>query len=305
MLRILQQERAMAEKAQITGLVVWAGPKSCRVLRSDTQETIEAVVRRQRPVVGDRVRILDRKTSLDVVAIEPRRTRLSRPSVSDAGAEQVIVANVDTVVVVVSILTPPLHPRLIDRYLIAIQYGGAEATLVLNKMDLASPEERAQAGEILAPYRAIGVPFFPVSTLDGEGVDVLRDHLAGKMAAFVGHSGVGKSALVNALYPEIGQQVGAVWEGYGRGTHTTTASDLFILPGGTMLIDTPGIRSFGIWNVGPGELSSYFPEFAEFRCRFRDCRHVAEPGCAVREAAEESEIPPARYEAYLRLLEGD
>ncbi len=301
MLRILEQERALADRAQITGLVVWAGPQSCRVQTGDAE--IEAAVRRQRPVVGDRVRVLDRSGSFEVAGVEPRRTRLSRPRVSDAGAEQVIVANVDVVAVVVSILTPPLHPRLIDRYLVAIQYGGAEAILVLNKMDLATPEHRAEASAVLAPYRAIGVPFFPVSTLTGEGIDLLRDHLARKTAAFVGHSGVGKSALVNALYPEIQRQVGAVWEGYGRGTHTTTVSDLFPVPGGGALIDTPGIRSFGIWNVGPDELAGYFPEFAAFRCRFRDCRHIAEPGCAVRDAVEQGDVAAARYDAYRRLLE--
>lgn len=303
MLRILEQERALADRAQITGLVVWAGPQSCRVQTGDAE--IEAAVRRQRPVVGDRVRVLDRSGSFEVAGVEPRRTRLSRPRVSDAGAEQVIVANVDVVAVVVSILTPPLHPRLIDRYLVAIQYGGAEAILVLNKMDLATPEQRAEASAVLAPYRAIGVPFFPVSTLTGEGIDLLRDHLARKTAAFVGHSGVGKSALVNALFPEIGQAVGDVWKGYGRGTHTTTVSDLFPVPGGGALIDTPGIRSFGIWNVGPDELAGYFPEFAAFRCRFRDCRHIAEPGCAVREAVEQGDVAAARYDAYVRLLGGD
>lgn len=304
MLRILEQEQGIAERATTTGTVVWAGPQSCRVVLDGGEEERESLVRRQRPVVGDRVRLISRAAdNLEVAGIEPRRTKLSRPRVSDGGAEQVIVANVDTVVVVVSILTPPLHPRLIDRYLVAIQYGGAEATLVLNKIDLADAATRAEASALLAPYRAIGVPFFPVSTITGEGIEMLQGHLARKTAAFVGHSGVGKSALVNALYPEIGQKVGAVWQGYGRGTHTTTASDLFRLPDGGALIDTPGIRSFGIWNVPREELRCFFPEFEACTCRFRDCLHVAEPGCGVREAAETGEISSARYDAYLRLLE--
>lgn len=304
MVRILEQERGLADRATLSGLVVWAASQQCRVVRDDTGLEAEVLARRQRPVVGDRVRLICRDGDiLEVASIEERRTRLSRPRISDAGAEQVIVANVDTVVVVVSILSPPLHPRLIDRYLVAIQYGGADATLVLNKIDLADAATRAEASAILAPYRAIDVPFFPVSTITGEGVEMLRAHLARKSAAFVGHSGVGKSALVNALYPEIQQQVGEVWKGYGRGTHTTTTSDLFRLPDGGALIDTPGIRSFGIWNVPREELRSYFPEFEECRCRFRDCLHVAEPGCGVREAAESGEISSARYDAYLRLLE--
>jgi len=233
-----------------------------------------------------------------VRAIRPRRTWLGRDD-PQVGHGRVIVANVDVVVVVVSVVAPPLHPRIIDRYLIAIGRGGAEPLVAVNKIDLGD-EELAQ----LAPYAAAGIGIVPVSADAGVGIEELRRRLQGKTCAFVGHSGVGKSSLMNALAPQIGQATGGVSDGYGRGTHTTTASSMFDLGGGTRLVDTPGIRSLGLGKLTREELAWGFPEFEDRGCRHRGCSHEHEPGCAVRERVECGDLSAFRYETYLGLLEG-
>ena len=242
--------------------------------------------------VGDRVTVAD-----DAVrTVLKRQTWLGRAD-PDTGQPRAIVANVDTVVVVVSVVAPPLHPRIVDRYLIGIGRGGAEAVVAVNKIDLGD-EELA----LLEPYRAAGIPIVPVSADAGIGLDALRERLAGKTCAFVGHSGVGKSSLVNALMPEAAQAVGEVSEGYGRGTHTTTSSSTFDLGGGTRLIDTPGIRAFGLGRLTRDELAWGFPEFADHPCRLRGCTHDHEPDCGVKEAVESGSLSEFRYETYLGLL---
>ena len=243
--------------------------------------------------VGDRVTV-----AADAVrTVLKRRTWLGRTD-PGTGQPRAIVANVDAVVVVVSVVAPPLHPRIVDRYLIGIGRGGAEALVAVNKIDLGDAELA-----LLEPYRAAGIPIVPVSADAGVGLTELKGRLRGKVCAFVGHSGVGKSSLVNALMPEAAQPVGAVSEGYGRGTHTTTASATFDLGNGTRLIDTPGIRAFGLGRLTRAELAWGFPEFADHPCRLRDCGHTHEPDCGVKDAVESGEIAEFRYDTYLGLLE--
>lgn len=290
-----------------TGIVVWVASTECRVKIDQTtyQCGLSSALERAlgNPIaVGDQV---DCRTIEDrhwVTKIHPRRSRLARPDVDNPGAERVIAANIDAIVIVVSVAAPPLHPRLIDRYLIAVQQGGAKPIICVNKIDLLEDPTEL---DVLNGYRQAGMK---VVTCSAQIPSTLADlHLAidGLLCAFVGHSGVGKSSLVNAMCPEIGAAVGGLMSGYGRGAHTTTASSLYELPSGARVIDTPGIRSFGLERIDPNQLGWYFPEFEEAAesCKFRDCTHSHEPKCGVRLSVEAGRISEERYDTYLRLLD--
>jgi ribosome biogenesis GTPase / thiamine phosphate phosphatase len=262
------------------------------------------IARRQRSAltVGDRVVAEPIEGNLfRLVSILPRRTVLSRPDPFNPRVERLIAANIDIAVNVVSIKAPPLKPRLIDRFLIAIQRGGAQAAICVNKIDLA--DDRDAALQPLRVYEQLGVPVIACSTRSGEGIDALRVVIEGKTSAFVGHSGVGKSSILNALDASLRLATADVHKKRGTGRHTTTASTLFDLGDETYVIDTPGIREFGLWDITPEALREAFPEFQEVAewCRFNDCTHLHEPDCEVKKRIERGEISPARYEAYVRL----
>jgi ribosome biogenesis GTPase len=267
----------------------------------------KALARADRSVVavGDRVEVAVRPSGDLVVArLLPRRSRLTRPDPFDPRRERVLVANLDLGVVVASLRRPPLSPGLIDRFLVAFQHGDVAAAIAVNKADLADADARADAHALLAPYRDLGVPLAFCSARTGEGLDEVRRWIAGRAVAFVGHSGVGKSSLLNALAPGAEAAVGEVSAQHGKGRHTTTRARVYRLADGTRIVDTPGVREFGLRRLAPAELAAYFDEFAPFaaECRFRDCSHVHEPGCAVRAAAERSAIAPERFATYLRIL---
>lgn len=297
LLKDLTQTSSNGAAASETGLVTWVGPKTAIV------NELEADANGHRLAVGDIALVADFEGHRKVVGIEPRRTKLSRPDVHNPHLERVIVANVDAVCIVVSVVTPPLHPRLIDRYLVAIQHGGAEPLIVVNKTDLLDESGLSEEFEKIAPYAALDVPIFACSTQTRNGLDALQDALKGKTCAFVGHSGVGKSSIANALFPDLRLKVGELMSGHGRGAHTTTWSSLFDVGNGTRLIDTPGIRSFGLGKMSLLELQASFPEFLEFACRFRDCTHDHEPDCGVKDAVQAGLLFRERHETYLRLLE--
>jgi len=255
--------------------------------------------------VGDRV-VLERRPSgaLAVASLLPRRSRLSRPDPFHAHRERVVAANVDLAVIVTALRKPVLSTGLVDRYLVALAHGGVPAAIVANKSDLVDePRDRDPELLQLAPYRQLGIPLILASARTAEGIDELRALIAGRTVVFVGHSGVGKSSLLNALEPEAAAEVGEVSETHRKGRHTTTRSRIYRLPGGSRVVDTPGIREFGLWQLSPRELAAYFDELAPLAvgCRFSDCSHVHEPACAVRAAAERGELP--RYATYLRILE--
>lgn len=256
-------------------------------------------------VVGDEVDLRTLADQLRVTGIHTRKTYLSRPEVGPGTHEQMIVANVDRIVIVVSVVAPPLHPRLIDRYLVAVTRGGAKPLLCVNKIDLCDTPEQLELELVsLEAYKGLDLETVRVSTATHLGLDALREKLRGQTCAFVGHSGVGKSSIVKALAPELDLKVGEISDGNERGAHTTTSSSLYECEGDLRLIDTPGIRSFGLWAIPREELSIYFPDFAEAaeNCKYRDCKHDREPDCGVRRAAKQKEIHPARYDTYVRLL---
>lgn len=258
---------------------------------------------RSRLAVGDEVELRSLpKNEWRLERRLERRTELSRPDPSDPQRDRVLVANLDAAVVVASIAEPPFSPGLVDRFLVALEAASIPAALALNKVDLASEEAALDAA---ADYVELGLPVFACSSKRGSGLDPLRDWIRGRRVAFVGHSGVGKSSLLNTLAGRDLAAIGDVSARDGKGRHTTSRSTIHRLADGTGIVDTPGVREFGLWKMEPAELAAYFPEFAgpALGCRFNDCGHSHEPGCAVREAVERGEIPASRHAAYLRILE--
>lgn len=293
------------------GLVLFATAGRCRVLL-DSGEVRDcslvpdlASFQRRDLAVGDRVDIAHASEASTIVGVRARKSVLSRPDSGPGGrlVERVVAANVDWVVVVAAAVQPPLRPRLLDRYLVAARHGGSDFLIAITKLDLLSNDEREVLAETLAPYRSAGVPVVLCSCTQGTGIGALREALQGGLAVFVGQSGVGKSSLLNALEPELAIETGETGRNR-KGTHTTTASTLHRLPGDTRVIDTPGVREFGLWQVSRAALRETFHEFDAWSeaCRYRDCAHAREPGCAVRLAVERGDVASARYESYLRLV---
>ncbi|HSL28650.1 MAG TPA: ribosome small subunit-dependent GTPase A [Anaerolineales bacterium] len=240
-----------------------------------------------------------------IVEVLPRDSKLSRPAPGQRIFEQVIVSNVDLVIPVFSVASPSSKWGLLDRYLVSAEAAELPSLIVINKIDLAwKNPEFDQEIEI---YRRIGYPVMLVSAITGEGIEELKGQLQGKLSVLVGKSGVGKTSLLNAIQPGLGLRVKAVGNGeLGKGRHTTTHHEMFALDFGGALVDTPGMREFGLWDIPTAELAYCFPEMADHvgRCKFGlSCRHDREPGCAVRKAVMAGEISPYRYQSYMRLRE--
>ncbi len=261
--------------------------------------------RRSPVVVGDRVLVTPTTVGEGVLEeILPRSSQLTRRT---AGKKEVIVAaNMERLIVVLSARDPGPRWSAADRVIAAAHSQGLEPGLVVNKWDLVRHDGEA-AAEIagrLAIYESLDYAVFPLSALDGDGLEPLRAWLRGRATVFAGHSGVGKSTLLNALDPAIAAQTGAVSTRTGKGKHTTTAVTLYSLPAGTYVADTPGFREFALWGLEPAEVGRYYSEFRAHigRCRFGDCLHRGEPNCAVRAAVASGEISKFRYESYLQVV---
>jgi len=250
--------------------------------------------------VGDQVTFDPAKGVL--VDVLPRRTQLARLRSFGRPKPQVIAANVDRLAIVTSVASPPFRSGAVDRFLLAAHAGGLEALLVVNKLDLLG--EHAEPGEDVRAYEGI-VPLYAVSAARATGLDGLRAALAAGVTVFAGHSGVGKSSLLNALEPELRLETGEISAKWDRGRHTTSRAAYLRLANGAVVIDTPGVREIGTGPIDPDSLGVVYPDIALLSagCRFRDCRHRAEPDCAVRRAVEEKRLRPARLASYHRLLE--
>ena len=255
--------------------------------------------------VGDEVVVTPRDNEEGVIEeILPRRTKFSRryPGKRDA-IEQIVVANGDQVVIVLSTRLPDFNLRFLDRFLILAEVGEMDAVVCLNKIDLIDSAERQELRSILSAYEQLGYPVVFTSINHSESIQAFRDALRDRFSVVVGASGVGKSSLLNAVQPGLGLRVGEVGLKTGKGRHTTTLVELFCLEFGGEVADTPGIREVGLWGVNTENLDLYFPEMEPYlgECKYTDCIHVSEPACAIADAVNTGKISDVRYQSYISL----
>lgn len=255
--------------------------------------------------IGDHVRYVDAGDGRGMITeILPRRNKLSRPAGHQA-FEQVIVSNADLVLPVVAAANPTPKWGLLDRYLVSAEAADLPSLILINKLDLAW--KNPSLDREVEIYRRIGYPVLLVSAVTGEGIEELKHALQGKLSVMVGKSGVGKTSLLNAIQAGLGLRVKAVSQGeQGKGRHTTTHLEMFKLDFGGALVDTPGVREFGLWNIPGEELAYLFPEMADYvgQCKFGlSCRHDQEPDCTIRKAVIAGKISPQRYKSYMHLRE--
>lgn len=255
--------------------------------------------------VGDRVKIEmepDQHTGIISELIQ-RKNYIIRKSVNLSKQAQIIAANLDQAFLVVTLASPRTSLGFIDRFLVTAEAYDIPAKLVFNKLDLFSDEGMEVLAEYESIYTSIGYPCYEVSALEGTNLPMLSELLKDKVSLFTGHSGVGKSTLINTLIPGMVLKTGAISDWSDQGKHTTTFAEMHPLPGGGYIIDSPGIRELGVIDIDKGELGHFFPEMRERMntCRFNNCRHINEPGCAVLEAVENNEIELSRYESYLSI----
>lgn len=272
------------------------------IFRCNLRRTLNSVV------VGDRVIWREGHEKLQgisgvIEAVQPRQNELARPDYYDG--LKVMAANIDRIIIVSAVL-PTLSLNIIDRYLVICETANIPAVILLNKTDLLNEKQWQEVEQQLEIYRNIGYQTLMISAENGKNMEKLTALLSQGTSIFVGQSGVGKSSLINYILPDVNAQTGEVSETSGLGQHTTTASRLYHLPQGGNLIDSPGIREFGLWHLEPEQITKGYREFQAFlgTCKFRDCKHLTDPQCALREAVEQGKIHPTRFENYHRLIAG-
>ena len=239
--------------------------------------------------------------------IHDRKNYIVRKSVNLSKQTHIIASNIDVVFLLITIDNPPTTTSFIDRFLVTAEAYGIEAILVFNKIDTFDDAMTDEQLYLQYIYSEIGYKFLKVSALEKKGLDELKGMMIGKVSMFSGHSGVGKSTLVNALEPNLSLKTKNISEQSKQGQHTTTFAEMYDLSFDAKIIDTPGIKGFGIVDMEPSEVSGYFPEFFKLQdeCKFNNCLHKEEPNCAVKKALEENKIAWSRYNSYLKILEGD
>ena len=249
--------------------------------------------------VGDWVRFQEDR----IEEIEERSSVLARTDISGR-KEQLIAVNVDQVIIAVSVVHPPLKPALVDRYLIAAEKGGLHPIIAITKIDLLEVgSEQSVYQEFLSVYESFGIPILSLSIRTQVGIEALRSLLQHKTSVIAGQSGVGKSSLLNACFG-MTREVGELAIKTSKGSHTTTKAELIPLPGGGYCVDTPGIRSFGVWSLTRDDITAHFQDIAEYgkHCKYPDCAHFNEPQCKVQEALQSGKLAYLRYQSYVNLL---
>lgn len=281
--------------------VVW-------IARARGKFKIDSTIRSTNPIaVGDEVTLQienEADRTAIITAIGKRRNYMVRTSPHNRHQKHIVASNIDEAMVVATIHSPRTSNGFLDRFLITAEAYHIPAIIVFNKADLIEGEYVAEWEEKKQIYEAIGYRTFTIQATDPASVQVLKDHLEGKTTLISGHSGVGKSTLINALAPTLDLRVQEVSDWSGKGQHTTTFAEMFTLSNGAKIIDTPGVKEFGIVDIDQYELAQYFPEMRAKmpECRFNNCLHINEPDCAVKEALD-GEISVSRYESYLNILD--
>jgi ribosome biogenesis GTPase len=263
-------------------------------------------IRSTSPVaVGDRVGFdLDDEAIGVIHTIDQRENYLVRKSVNLSKQLHIIGANIDLVFLVITLKNPETFTTFIDRFLVSAAAFGIETVLLFNKMDQYTEEELEIVNDLKELYTAIGYQSVFCSTKSGQGMSELRNLMQDNTSIFSGHSGVGKSTLINTIAPELRLKIGEISEQHGQGQHTTTFAEMFDLSFGGRIIDSPGIRGFGIADINKEEIARYFKEFfkASENCKFNNCQHLSEPGCAVKSELEDGTIAESRYQSYLSMV---
>ena len=299
----------------MTGLVI-KNTGSWYTVKTDSNQLVECKIkgnfrlkgiRSTNPVaVGDRVSITPNlEGTAFITSIEDRKNYIIRKSPNLSKQSHIIAANVDQAFLVVTINRHVTSTTFIDRFLASAEAYRVPVVLLFNKTDALEDEEREYQQMMIDLYETVGYQCLAISAANGSGMDKVRELLAGKTTVLSGNSGVGKSTLINSLLPDVQLKTAEISDAHNAGTHTTTFSEMLELPEGGYIIDTPGIKGFGTFDIEPEELTSYFKEIFHFSkdCRFNNCTHTHEPGCAVLKAVEEHYIAQSRYLSYLNMLE--
>ena len=264
-------------------------------------------IRTTNPVaVGDIVKIApSADDAYYIIHINPRKNYIIRRASNLSKESHILAANLDQALLIATIFNPETSITFIDRFLATAEAYNVTSALVLNKCDTWTEEVRDYAGELKQTYEEIGYPVFFTSALTGEGIPQLKEFAKDKISLLAGNSGVGKSSLINSLVPGCQLKTGEVSDVHHTGTHTTTFSEMIDLPGGGGLIDIPGVKGFGTIDFKSAEISHYFPEIfrKSSECKYADCRHTGEPGCAVLQSVENGEIASSRFNSYLSIME--